>query len=62
MFKNKLNEIKNIGTEEIIHTYYVPYITRKGFIYILKVILKYAKNNNMIPFTKKYINENLLIN
>ena len=47
--------------KEIEKIYYVPYITRKGFKFILKEMLEYAKNNNIILFTKKFIKENLII-
>ena len=58
MFKNEENYLKNTKGE-IDKIYFVPYMTRKGFKYLLKNILEYAKNNNINVFTQKFTKENL---
>ena len=39
---------------------YVTYVSQKGFIYLLNIILKYAKENNINMFTHRFIKDNLI--
>ena len=42
------------------NTTYVTYISQKGFRYLLSIILKYAKENNINLFTHRFIKDNLI--
>lgn len=58
----RIEEKLYINKETNIEKHYrLTYISQKGFKYILRKILDYAQNNNIIVFTNKFIKENLLV-
>ena len=59
MFRNDKIILRN-KNEGISDQFNVPYITRKGFEYLLDKILDYAKNNNINIYTKKFISINFI--
>jgi|GEM_PF-1823150 len=57
MFKSYKHTIVHKETNEITNEYYITYITKKGFKYLLHKILTEYKNNNIMVFTQQFIKE-----
>lgn len=62
MVKTELGFLKDKETNNIVKEYYITSLTKKGFEYLLDIILIESKNKNINVFTKKFILEIKTIN